>query len=138
MTNQNSWQALISAAIEAATMAYAPYSNYPVGAALLTQNDEIYTGCNVENAAYGETICAERTAILKAISEGQRQFKAIAVATKNGGSPCGSCRQVMREFAPHLTVIISDFAGQARVVSLTELLPDDFGPEKLAHTPNNY
>jgi len=127
--DQNS---LIQAAIEAAEYAYAPYSNFRVGAALLTEAGHIYRGCNVENAAYGATMCAERTAIFKAISAGQRTFVAIAVASVNGVSPCGSCRQVMREFAPRLTVIITDFAGHARSTSLAQLLPDDFGPEDLA------
>jgi cytidine deaminase len=132
MTNTpNDWTDLIQAAIKAAEHAYAPYSNYRVGAALLTQEGHIYRGCNVENAAYGSSMCAERTAIFKAVSEGERTFQAIAVATQNGGSPCGACRQVMREFAPDLTVIIADFAGKARVCRLAELLPDSFGPEWL-------
>ena len=125
------WKPLIAEAIEAAKQAYIPYSNYPVGAALLTTDGKIYRGCNVENAAYGCTICAERTAILKAVSEGDREFEAIAVVTNNGGSPCGPCRQVMREFAPELTVIIADIQGNARVCTLVDLLPDSFGPEKL-------
>ncbi len=127
----NDWTELIQAAIEAAEQAYAPYSNYRVGAALLTQEGQVYRGCNVENAAYGSSMCAERAAIFKAVSEGKRAFQAIAVATQNGGSPCGPCRQVMREFAPDLTVIITDFAGTARVCTLAELLPDSFGPENL-------
>ena len=125
------WTALVQAAIEAATCAYAPYSGYAVGAALLTQDGHIYRGCNVENAAYGSAMCAERTAIFKAVSEGARHFEALAVATVNGGSPCGACRQVMGEFAPHLTVIIADFEGRARFTTLAELLPDNFGPENL-------
>lgn len=125
------WTNLVEAAITAAEQAYAPYSDYRVGAALLTADGPIYTGCNVENASYGATICAERTAIFKAVSEGQRQFRAIAVATANGGSPCGICRQVMREFAPDLTVIVTDFQGTSRIVALSHLLPDSFGPEHL-------
>jgi len=125
------WTPLMQAAIAAADYAYAPYSHYRVGAALLTAAGEIYQGCNVENAAYGSTICAERTVIVKAVSEGERSFQAIAVATSNGGSPCGACRQVMREFAPTLTVIITDFAGNARITTLATLLPDNFGPENL-------
>lgn len=127
----NDWTELIQAAIEAAEHAYAPYSNYRVGAALLTQEGQVYRGCNVENAAYGSSMCAERIAIFKAVSEGKRAFQAIAVATQNGGSPCGPCRQVMREFAPDLTVIIADFAGKALTCTLAELLPDSFGPENL-------
>ena len=125
------WTELIQAAIQAAGYAYAPYSKYRVGAALLTQGGKIYRGCNVENAAYGCSMCAERTAIFKAVSEGERAFQAMAVATQNGGPPCGACRQVMREFAPDLMVIIADFAGTARVCRLAELLPDSFGPEQL-------
>lgn len=125
------WQSLIAEAIEAAKNSYSPYSRYPVGAALLTSGGKIYRGCNIENAAYGCTVCAERTAILKAVSEGERHFEAIAVATANGGSPCGPCRQVMREFAPQLTVIIANMQGQARVCTLADLLPDSFGPEHL-------
>ena len=123
--------ALIREAIEARKNAYAPYSNYKVGAALITADGKIYRGCNVENAAYGPSLCAERTAIVKAVSEGDRGIKAIAVVTENGGAPCGPCRQVMREFNPALTVIISDLQGNARVFSLPDLLPESFGPENL-------
>jgi cytidine deaminase len=122
---------LIQEAIKAAQNAYAPYSNYPVGAALLTKDGAIYRGCNVENAAYGSSICAERTAVFKAVSEGQRDFEVIAVATVNGGSPCGACRQVLREFAPTLTIIITDFEGNHRTTTLADLLPDNFGPQNL-------
>jgi len=122
---------LIHKAISARGKAYAPYSGYSVGAALLTADGEIYEGCNIENAAYGLCMCAERTAVFKAVSEGARNFTAIAVATENGGSPCGSCRQVLREFAPDLTVIITDTAGNFRETTLAELLPDSFGPEHL-------
>ena len=124
------WTDLTQMAIIAAKEAYAPYSNYQVGAALLT-SEGIYTGCNVENASYGATICAERTAVFKAVSEGQRQFMAIAVATKNGGSPCGLCRQVLREFSSDLTIIVTDFQGHSRIFTLAELLPESFGPENL-------
>ncbi|MFQ5575644.1 MAG: cytidine deaminase [Anaerolineae bacterium] len=122
---------LIQEAIKAAQNAYAPYSNYRVGAALLTAGGNIYHGCNVENAAYGCTICAEQTAISKAVSEGERAFTALVVVTADGGAPCGPCRQVMREFAPQLTVIIADAGGHARIRTLSQLLPDSFGPENL-------
>src|SRR5689334_4940651 len=92
-------------------MAYAPYSNYLVGAALLAADGKIYTGCNVENAAYPSTICAERVAVTKAVSEGSRSFTAIVVVTANGGFPCGTCRQVMNEFAPDAQVIVADAQG---------------------------
>ena len=134
-TNQSkenqTWDTLIQQAIEARKNAYAPYSNYKVGAALITAEGKIYRGCNVENAAYGPSLCAERTAIVKAVSEGDRNLAAIAVVTEDGGAPCGPCRQVMREFNPNLTVIISDLQGNARVFSLPELLPESFGPENL-------
>ena len=102
-----------------------------VGAALLTASGQVFTGCNVENAAYPMAICAERTAIVKAVSEGQREFTAIAIATRDGGSPCGACRQVMSEFAPHLRVLLTDDAGHVRQFTLDQLLPESFGPESL-------
>ena len=119
-------QALISQALEAREMAYAPYSQYLVGAALLGKSGRIYTGCNVENAVYSVTICAERTAVFKAVSDGEQEFVAIAVATENGGSPCGSCRQVLREFGKDITVLIADAVGNVRETTVGELLPDSF------------
>jgi cytidine deaminase len=123
-------QELVALAQAARGKAYAPYSHYDVGAALLTASGQVFTGCNVENAAY-MTICAERTAIVKAVSEGQREFTAIAVATRDGGSPCGACRQAMREFAPHLRVLLTDDTGHVRQFTLDQLLPESFGPESL-------
>lgn len=123
---------LLRAAREATAHAYIPYSNYPVGAALLAANGTLYTGCNIENAAYPATICAERVALVKAVSEGVRDFSTIAVVTRDGGSPCGLCRQMLYEFAPNLRVIFADMDG--KVVfdgSLSELLPHGFGPEHL-------
>jgi cytidine deaminase len=125
------WDRLLQAAIEAREKSYSPYSHYKVGAALLTTGGKIYTGCNIENAAYTPSNCAERTAIFKAVSEGEREFAAIAVVTGNGGAPCGVCRQVMREFAPKLIVIVGDIKGNYQVVSLNDLLPSSFGPENL-------
>lgn len=124
-------QALIDAAREAQTLAYAPYSGYAVGAALLTADGSVFTGCNVENAVYPAAICAERVAMTKAISEGQREFVALAVATHNGGSPCGICRQVMYEFAPQMLVVIADDARVVAEMTVTDLLPAGFGPEQL-------
>jgi cytidine deaminase len=98
---------------------------------LLTASGPVFTGCNVENAAYPMAICAERTAIVKAVSEGQHEFTAIAIATRDGGSPCGACRQVMSEFAPHLRVLLADDAGHVRQFTLDQLLPESFGPESL-------
>jgi cytidine deaminase len=125
-------QQLIHLAHSARERAYAPYSHYQVGAALLTQSGQVFTGCNVENAVYPLCTCAERTAVVKAVSEGQREFVAIAIATRNGGSPCGSCRQVLREFAPHLRVLLTDEAGNIREFTLDQLLPESFGPEFLS------
>ena len=129
------WKNLLDRAIEAREYAYAPYSNYKVGAALLTTGGKIYKGCNVESASYSPSNCAERTAIFKAVSEGDRDFEAIAIVTIDGGTPCGVCRQVMREFAPNLTVIIGDLAGKFRVFTLPDLLPHSFGPENLHDQP---
>jgi cytidine deaminase len=122
---------LIASAAAARERAYAPYSNFKVGAALKGKSGRVYTGCNVENAAYGFSLCAERTAIFKAVSEGELEFAAIAVVTENGASPCGGCRQVMMEFAPDMAVIIADTQGQARFTTVRDLLPDGFTPEHL-------
>jgi cytidine deaminase len=122
---------LVKVAREARQRAYAPYSDYKVGAALLTQDGTIFTGCNVENAAYPACICAERVAITKAISEGCRDFTAIAIVTRNGGSPCGVCRQVMNEFAPEMLVILADDDQIIAEYRVRDLLPDGFGPKQL-------
>jgi len=122
---------LIDLARKARKKAYTPYSHYKVGAALLGKSGKVYTGCNVENASYGHTVCAERTAVLKAVSEGETEFEAIAVVTKNGGSPCGACRQVLSEFAPELTIYIADKNGEYRTTSMKKLLPDSFTPAHL-------
>ncbi len=124
---------LLQRAAEVRERAYAPYSNYFVGAAILATSGKIYTGCNVENASYGLTVCAERNAIFKAVSEGEREFVAIAVVTANGGSPCGACRQVIYEFMnPDAPVAIAD-AQLENIAHFTvgELLPDGFSPRKL-------
>ena len=125
-------QALIDAAIQAAANAYIPYSDYPVGAALKTPAGKVFTGCNIENASYPATICAERTALVKAVSEGERQFDTLVVATRNGGSPCGVCRQMLFEFAPELDVLIVDMTGQLHhEIRLDQLLHLGFSPSKL-------
>ena len=123
--------ALVKAARTAQKQAYAPYSKYKVGAALLTTNGAIFTGCNVENASYPAGICAERVAVTKAISEGQHKFVAIAIVTKNGGSPCGICRQVMSEFAPDLQLVLANGSRVVHEFTMDELLPERFGPDKL-------
>mgnify|MGYP000191624295 FL=1 len=117
---------LIQAAKEARTRAYAPYSNYAVGAAVLTEDGEVFLGCNVENAAYPSTICAERVALTAAIAQGKRRFAAMAVVTRNGGSPCGACRQVMIELGPDMVVYIADETGAYRTTTVRALLPDGF------------
>ena len=111
--------------------AYAPFSNFRLGAALLTESGKVYTGVNVENSSFGGTICAERTAFLKAISEGERRFKAIAVASSGGEAvPCGICRQFMYEFGPELDVITGKNEDSLRVQTLRQLLPEGFRLEK--------
>ena len=127
---------LAARAAEARQRAYAPYSGYAVGAALRTPAGQIYTGVNVENAAYPDSLCAERVAIVKAVSEGQREIAMIAVSTGNGGTPCGSCRQVMAEFGLEAAVLIVD--GQGALIKRTTvraLLPDSFGPKQLTAKP---
>jgi cytidine deaminase len=127
---------LIEAAQKARLSAYAPYSKYPVGAALQTKSGRIYTGANVENAAYPDSICAERVAIFKAVTDGERDFDAIAVATTDGGTPCGSCRQVLAEFAPNARVIVVNQQGDiVQERPLHELLPGAFGPSNLNVKP---
>jgi cytidine deaminase len=123
---------LIQSAQEARRWAYAPYSHYAVGAALLTDSGCIYDGVNVENAAYPNGICAERVAVHKAVSEGERSFSAIAVVTSNGGTPCGACRQVLAEFGLDTVVLLADEQGKlVQETSLSALLPGAFGPQDL-------
>jgi len=125
-------KSLIDLANEARRRAYVPYSNYPVGAALRTKSGRLFTGVNVENAAYPTTMCAERTAVFKAVSEGEREFEVIAVVTDNGGSPCGSCRQVLAEFGLETVVLIADGDGNLTwETTVRELLPGAFTPEHL-------
>lgn len=124
--------ALVQEAIEATKDAYAVYSNYPVGAALLTASGKIYRGCNIENASYGLTSCAERNAVFKSVSAGERELHMIALVTQNGGFPCGACRQVMYEFNPNLPVIVADMSGNIlKETTVSELLPHAFGPNDL-------
>jgi cytidine deaminase len=122
---------LVAQAIQVREHAYAPYSSYKVGAALLGKSGRIYTGCNVENAVYPLTTCAERTAVVKAVSEGEQSFIALAVATGNGGTPCGSCRQTLREFGQDIIVLIADAQGNYREMELADLLPDSFSAPDL-------
>jgi cytidine deaminase len=123
---------LIHTAIQARHWAYAPYSHYPVGAALLTASGKIYDGVNIENAAYPSTICAERVAVFKAVSEGERQFVAVAVVSENGATPCGACRQVLAEFDTHIMVLVGDADGNLLLeTTLNQLLPHSFRGDKL-------
>ncbi len=125
-------QALIDLANTARQRAYAPYSNYPVGSSLRTKSGRVFTGVNVENASYPQTMCAERVAIFKAVSEGEKDFEVITVVTNNGGSPCGGCRQVMAEFGLDTIVLMADGNGKlVKQTTVRELLPDAFTPEHL-------
>ena len=132
-------QSLIRQAFAARRFAYTPYSHFQVGAALLAQNGKVYTGCNIENAGYTPTNCAERTALFKAVSEGERQFSAIAIVGSMQGTvnalvtgPCGVCRQALYEFGgPALTVIMAKTEDDYIVTTLGELLPYGFGPANL-------
>ena len=126
---------LIALAQQAREYAYAAYSGFPVGAALLGRSGKVFTGCNVENAAYPLATCAERTAVVKAVSQGEREFEAIAVVTATGATPCGSCRQILREFAGpdgELRVIVADLDGNSSTFTIEELLPHGFTPDQLS------
>lgn len=124
---------LLSLARRAMTNAYAPYSNFPVGAALLCQDGSVYSGCNIEGASFGNAICAERTALCKAVSEGNLKFDTLAVTadTDDYCTPCGICRQMLYEFAPDLKVVCGNRAGTYAVYTLKELLPHAFSSDDL-------
>ena len=124
---------LKAAAVAMLDRAYIPYSHFPVGAALECADGTVFTGCNIENAAYGPTLCAERTAVAKAVSEGHRDFVRIVIAGRSRAFcvPCGVCRQVLREFAPNIEIICLNGAGEERTFTLEELLTHSFGPEYL-------
>ncbi|NLY31524.1 MAG: cytidine deaminase [Firmicutes bacterium] len=134
MMEQETKERLIQAALAARDKAYVPYSNYRVGAALLTKEGKIITGCNVENASYGLSNCAERTAIFKAVSEGERDFAGMAVAVygKKAASPCGACRQVLREFFnDDAEIILVNEEGKGSVATMEQLLPGAFTGEDM-------
>ncbi|MDD5790804.1 MAG: cytidine deaminase [Spirochaetia bacterium] len=124
---------LVRLALDARKNSYSPYSNYRVGAALLCEDGTVFSGCNIENASYPCGICAERTAMSKALSEGKNSFKTMAIAGSSGQecTPCGLCRQFMFEFAPELRILCSDSEGNFSVKKLNELLPEGFGPHSL-------
>ncbi|MBR4331799.1 MAG: cytidine deaminase [Clostridia bacterium] len=125
-------EALFERACAMLERAYAPYSRFRVGACLLTEDGRVFTGCNIENASYGATICAERTAAVKAVSEGATKFLAIAIAAEQEAAwPCGLCRQFLREFGPTMRVIVGKKGGPFETAALDELLPRSFGPEDL-------
>ena len=125
-------KALIRMALEAREQAYVPYSDFMVGAALRAEDGRIFTGCNVENAAFTPTSCAERTALFKAVSEGEREFTAIAIAAKGSAPwPCGACRQALHEFAPNIRVLVTWGEGERAEAGLPDLLPKGFGPKDL-------
>ncbi|MFW5713870.1 MAG: cytidine deaminase [Brevefilum sp.] len=131
LTNEKKQQ-LVDKAVDAWKMAYAPYSNYSVGAAALTKEGEVFTGANIENAVYPLTICGERVAIFNAVSNGHKAFEAIAVVTRNGGTPCGSCRQVMAEFGMETLVLIANSDGEIlQTVTVKDLLPSAFSDADL-------
>jgi cytidine deaminase len=130
--DQTTKLALLKQAADARLLAYAPYSHYPVGAALLSESGKVFTGVNIENAAYPTGICAERVAVFKGVSEGERYFTAVAVVTANGGTPCGSCRQVLSEFSRDMLVVMGDDKGNfIHETTLMALLPEAFGPGHL-------
>ncbi len=124
---------LIKEAEKARKKAYAPYSKFKVGAAVLCANGKIFTGCNIENASFGLAVCAERVAIFKAISEGSTKFKAIAVIgnTDKPCSPCGACRQVISEFGEDIPLIMANLKGDVKIKKIKELLPEAFGKNDL-------
>ena len=125
-------QGLVDLANAARERAYVPYSRYAVGSSIRTKNGRIFTGVNIENAAYPQTMCAERVAIFKAVSEGEKDFEVITVVTDNGGSPCGGCRQVMAEFGLGTIVILADGKGKIlQETTVEQLLPGAFTPEHL-------
>lgn len=131
MVKEQTRSQLVEAARQASRHAYAPYSGCSVGAAVLAEDGRIFAGANVENASYGMTICAERSAVAAAVSVGVRRLEAVAVCSDNSWMPCGACRQVLSEFADDLLVLVCDGEGLRHETSLRALLPDRFGPEDL-------
>lgn len=125
---------LVQKALDMRQYSYAPYSNFRVGAALECADGTVYGGCNVENAAYGSSLCAERTALVKAVSEGHQRFVRLAVAGDSADYcwPCGACRQMLREFGTDLEVLVANREGEFTALTLAELLPHSFGPETMA------
>jgi cytidine deaminase len=135
MSDQESISELIDLAKKARRQAYAPYSRFLVGAALRTASGRLYSGCNVENASYGLSICAERVAIFKAVSDGEREFEALAVVSETLASPCGACRQVLAEFGLDTKIIVADLDAGRQVFAVGDLLPAAFTPSFLPGSP---
>ncbi len=130
--DQEMKQQLVEAALQVRKWSYAPYSNYAVGAAVLTSSGKVYDGANVENAVFPLTMCAERVAVFKAVSQGELNFEAVAVVTENAGTPCGSCRQVLAEYGLDTLVIIADHRGTIhQEKTVAQLLPAAFTPKDL-------
>ena len=132
------WRELIAAAEEARQNAHAPYSDFLVGAALRTSSGRVYAGCNIENASFGMTVCAERVAIWKAVSEGEKDLESLVVVTPVGATPCGACRQVMSEFSQDMPILVADTAGHAWRTTLQKLLPAAFPYESLAESQQKH
>ncbi len=133
MMSPKSPENLMALAQHAQALAHAPYSSYPVGAALLARSGDVFLGCNVENASFGLTICAERVAVFKAVSEGQREFEALAIANpgRRGNGPCGACRQVLAEFSTDLSIYVREAEQGVLELRLDDLLPRAFSPQNL-------
>jgi cytidine deaminase len=129
------YRTLVKHARNSLRRSYSPYSRFRVGAAILTKKGKVYTGCNIEISTFALTLCAERTAIFKAVSEGERHFKAIAVCSDEDGftSPCGACRQVLMDLAGDIEFVMSRRNGEMKVMKLSKLLPIPFGPQNLKH-----
>jgi cytidine deaminase len=136
MTDEQRSQ-LVSAACAVRRNAHAPYSGFTVGAALLTSEGRVISGCNIENASYGLTVCAERTVVFRAVAEGSREFRSIAIASSGGAAPCGACRQVLAEFCDDLEILLVDANAPDRIreTSLSALLPDRFGRHSVGERP---
>ena len=128
--SENNDETLLALARDAMKHSYSPYSSYPVGAALLCTDGRIFQGCNIENASFGLSNCAERTAVFKAVSEGALSFEAIAIAANTKAWPCGACRQVLNEFSPHMRVLVT-WDGHVEMMNLSDLLPGAFGPDSM-------
>lgn len=134
MNEQETDRELVKEACRVREQAYAPYSGFAVGAALRGRSGRVYAGCNVENASYPLTTCAERSAVARAVAEGEREFETIAVVTSTGATPCGACRQILREFSGprgNLRVLVADLEGNIQTFTIKELLPAGFTPDQL-------